>query len=107
MVEPLIRWLTAADKGYDITSYGFKLASKWYADDGTLVTNSIEDMISLLDTVRKFSSWSGIYLNAEKCKMTSYIHALQAITRTKYRDGALRARLAHVIVSGHTIGSLA
>jgi hypothetical protein len=64
MIEPLIRWLNAADKGYDITTYGLKLASKWYADDGTLVTNSVEDIVSLMDIVQQFSAWSGIRLNA-------------------------------------------
>ena len=49
MIKPLIRWPNAADKGYDITSCGIKLTSKWYADDGTLVANSAEDMVSLLD----------------------------------------------------------
>jgi len=44
MVEQLIRWLTASGKCYDIASCGPKLASKWYADDGTLLTNSVEDM---------------------------------------------------------------
>jgi hypothetical protein len=47
MVKPLIRWLTATGKGCDIASCGLKLASKWYADDGTLLTNSVEDMITL------------------------------------------------------------
>jgi hypothetical protein len=46
MVEPLIRWLKASGKGYDIASCGLNLASKWYADDGTLITNSVEDMTS-------------------------------------------------------------
>jgi hypothetical protein len=44
MTEPLIRWLTASQKGYTITSCGFRLASKWYADDGTLVTDTIDEM---------------------------------------------------------------
>jgi hypothetical protein len=51
MVEPLIRWLMASGKGYDVALCGLKLASKWYADDGTLITNYVEDMISLLDIV--------------------------------------------------------
>jgi hypothetical protein len=55
MIEPLSRWLNAADKGDDITSCGLKLSSKWYADDGTLVANSVEDMISLQDIVQKLS----------------------------------------------------
>ncbi len=79
MVEPLIRWLTASGKGYDIASCGLKLASKWYADDGTLLTNSVEDMISLLDMIQQFSTWSCIHRNASKCKITAYIHELQAI----------------------------
>jgi hypothetical protein len=49
MVEPLIRWLKASDKGYDIASCGLNLASKRYANNGTLITNSVEDMTSLLD----------------------------------------------------------
>jgi hypothetical protein len=40
MIEPLIRWLKASQKGYYMKSCGLRLASKWYADDGTLVTNS-------------------------------------------------------------------
>jgi len=61
MVEPLIRWLTASGKGYDIASCGLKLASKWYAYDGTLLTNSVEDMISLLDIIQQFIKWTGIH----------------------------------------------
>ena len=52
MVEPLIIWLTVSGKGYDIVSCGLKLASKWYADDGALITNTVEDMISLLDIIQ-------------------------------------------------------
>ena len=106
VVEPLIHWLSAADRGYNIISSGRKLASKWYADDGTLFTNSLEDMISLLGIVQRFSSWSGIHLNVNKCKITAYIHVLQTIPRKKDRNDALGARLARVTLSGHTIGSL-
>jgi hypothetical protein len=106
MIEPLIRWLNAADKGYRISSCGLKLASKWYADDGTLVTNSVDDMISLLAIVQKFSEWSGIHLNVGKCKATVYIHELQSISRKGARDEALRSRLAHITLSGRPIGSL-
>jgi hypothetical protein len=66
MIEPLIRWLHASKKGYDIASCGLQLANKWYADDGTLVTNSVEDTIVLLYLVDQFSKWSGIHLNANK-----------------------------------------
>jgi hypothetical protein len=56
MIEPLIRWLTASQKGNDITSCGLRLASKWYTEDGTLVTNTIDDMITLLNIVEQFGA---------------------------------------------------
>ncbi len=79
MVEPLIRWLTISGKGYDIASCGLKLASKWYADNIAIITNSVEDMISLLDIIQQFGTGSGIHLNVSKCKIDAYIHALQDI----------------------------
>ena len=82
------------------------MASKWNADDGTLLANSVEDMISLLDMTREFSTWSGIYLNAAKCKITAYIQELQAIPKKRDRDDALRSRLAHVKLARRPIGAL-
>jgi hypothetical protein len=79
MIEALIKWLRASNKGYDITSCGLQLASKWYDDDGTHVTNSVEDMISLLDLVNHFSKWSGIHINANKCKITAFLQDIQPI----------------------------
>ena len=49
---------------------------KWYADDGTLVTNTIEDMATLLNIVEQLSDWSGIRLNVGKCKITAYLQGL-------------------------------
>jgi hypothetical protein len=106
MVEPLIRWLTASGKGYEIASCDLKLASKYYADDGTLITNSVDDMISLLDIIQQFSTWSGIHLNAAKCKVTAYIHELQSNPPKMDRDAALRSRLAHITSAGPPIGAL-
>ena len=106
MVEPLIRWLTASGKGYDIASCGLNLTIKWYADDGTLLTNLVEDMISLLDIIQQFSKWLGIHLNAAKCKITAYIHELHAIPPRRDRDVALHSRLAHVTLAECPIGAL-
>jgi hypothetical protein len=61
MIEPLVRWLNASQKGYD----------------GTLVTNTIEDMVTLLDIVEQFSDWSGISLNVGKYKILAYVQDLQ------------------------------
>ena len=106
VVKHLIHLLTASGKGYDIASCGLNLASKWYAYDGTLIANSAEDMISLLDIIQQFSAWSGIHLNTAKCKITAYIHELKSIPNKRERDEALLARLAHVQLHGHPIGGL-
>ena len=66
MIESLIRWINASQKGYDTTSCGLRLASKWYAHDGTLVTNTIENTVTLLNIVEQFSDWAGIRLNVGK-----------------------------------------
>jgi hypothetical protein len=83
-------------KGYDIASCDLKLASKCYADDGTLITNSVADMISLMDIIQQFSKWSGIHLNTAKCKITAYIHDMQSIPKKRDRDATLLSSLAHV-----------
>ena len=106
MIKPFIRWIRASHKGYDIAPCGLKLASKWYVDDGTLSTNSVEDMIVLLDLVDKFSKWSGVHLNVSKCKINAFIYDRQAIPRKRDRDNALRARLAHVNMAGRPLAPL-
>jgi hypothetical protein len=106
IIETLIRWLRASNKGYATASCDLQLASKWYADDGALVTNSVEDMIVLLDMFNQFSTWPGIHLNVNKFKIIAFIHELQAIPRKRDRDDALRGRLVHVNMAGSPIGSL-
>ena len=41
-----------------------------------------------------------------KCKVTAYIHELQSTPRKRDLDDALRARLAHITLSGRPVGSL-
>ena len=103
MMEPLIRWLTSKKKGYQFGSTGLTLASKWYADDATLLANSAPNMISQLHIVDSFSSWSGIRINVPKCCITAFIQQLQSIPRKTDRDNALRGRLAHIKISGQLI----
>jgi hypothetical protein len=79
VVEPLIKLFTASGKGYDIASFDLKLASKLYDDDDTHITNSVEDMINLLDITKQFSTWPSNHLNVAKCKISTYIDALQSI----------------------------
>ena len=83
-----------------MTSYGLRLASKWYADDGTLVTNTFEEMVALLDIVEQFSEWSGIRLNVGKCKIAVYIQSLQFFRKKTDRDDVIKAKLAHITLGG-------
>ncbi len=83
-----------------MSSCGLRLASKWYADDETLVTNTIEKIVALLNIVEQFGDWSGIRLNVGKCKITAYIQSLQSVRKKTDRDDALKARLAHIILGG-------
>ncbi len=106
MIESLMRWLNASNKDCDMTSCGLRLASKWYADDGTLVTKTIEEMVALLDIVEQFSDWSGIRLNAGNFKITVCIQSLQPFRKNTERDDALKARLAHITLGGQRIGVL-
>jgi len=106
MIAPLIRWLKASQKGYNIASCGLHLDNKWYADDGTLVTSSVEDMMVLLNLVNQFSSLYGIHFNVDTCKITTYSKDLQTSLRKRGMYDALRARLAHVKLAGRSIGSL-
>ena len=81
MIEPMIKWLRASYNGYNISSCGLQLASKLYADDGTLVTNTVDDMIFLLNLVDQFNKWFGILLNVNKCKITAFIQEIQSMPR--------------------------
>jgi len=63
-------------------------------------------MISLLNIIQQFNTWSGIHLNAAKCKITAHIHELQAIPNKRERDETLRSRLAHVKLAERPIGVL-
>ncbi len=90
----------------DMTSCGLRLASQWYADDGTLVTTTIEDMVALLDIMEQFSDGSGIRLNVGKCKMIAYSQGLQSFRKISDRNDALRARLAHITLGVQHIGVL-
>ena len=106
MVKLLIRWLKVSGKGYDIASCGLKLARKWYADDGTLITNSIEDMISLLDIIQQLVhglAFTSMPPNM-RLLLTSTHYNLSPPKRDL--DVALRSRLAHGTLAGRPIGAL-
>ena len=75
-IEPLIRWINASQKRYDIASCGLRLDRKWYKNDDTLVNITIEKMVTFLDIVKQFSDCSGIRLNVGKCKITAYIQGI-------------------------------
>jgi hypothetical protein len=64
------------------------------------------DMTSLLYIVQQLYTWSSKSLNVAKCKIIAYIQEAQSILERRNRDDALGAKLAHVTLAGHLIGSL-
>ena len=55
VVEPLIRWLKSLNIGYIFSSNHLALSNKWYADDATLISSTVADLNTQLDTVNLFS----------------------------------------------------
>ena len=77
--EPLTRWLHVGGRGY---SFGClakadqkleircRTASCGYADDTTLLTNSIGNMTVQMQKVELYSQWGNLRLNVKKCAAT-------------------------------------
>ena len=99
MMEPLIRWLNVKKKGYKFESTCLTLASKWYADDATLLSDSEPKMVAQLQIVESYSIWSGIRLNVPKCCITGFIQQLQTISTRCSRThlGTARKKLVRYL----------
>ena len=102
MVEPLIRWLEDGT-GYRFSDSGQTLSSKWYADDATLVTESLEAMQALCSKIDAFSKWSGIRENTAKCRTTGFIPDFQRFKKDIQRKGALEGLLSSLRLGGQRI----
>ena len=71
-VEPLNRWIEHDGLGYPITKTD-TIANIWFADDGTLITTSLEAMAQLNHRIDKFSTWSDIRTNITKCRVIAFL----------------------------------
>ena len=77
--EPLTRWLHVGGRGY---SFGCmakadkklqmksRTASCGYADDTTLLTDTVKTMALQMHKVEKYSAWGNLKLNLSKCAAT-------------------------------------
>jgi len=54
-----------------------------FADDIALMTNTITDMNTLLDSLRSFSKWSGMRMNLKKCEVTGFCFRSNRERRTE------------------------
>ena len=98
MIEPLVRWLAQGDRGCEgYPSSPGSLCSKWYADDGTLVTNTPANLRLQLEKVEAYGDWSGIKCNVSKCRLTGYIHKLQSLPPREAAQ-ALEGMLADITI---------
>ena len=77
--EPLTRWLHVGGRGYSMgcmsgTSKTLQMkcrtASSGYADDTTLVTNTVRNMVLQMNKVEQYSGWGNLKLNVSKCAAT-------------------------------------
>ena len=99
MMEPLLRWLAKGSRGYLPSNTSMAYPTQAYADDLTLLTDSLEDMLTQFDKLERFSTWSHILINGKKCAITAYLHSLQRLRKAD-RDRALADLMAHVQLAG-------
>ncbi|XP_023225130.1 uncharacterized protein LOC111626079 [Centruroides sculpturatus] len=64
-MEPAIRQIQAAGKGYPI--HGHHVSILAYADDVALISNSATGLQDLLNTITDWTDWAGIRFNINKC----------------------------------------
>ena len=106
MIEPLLQWLARDNMGYVKAANHQAYPSQVYADDITLCTPSVSQMQLQLMKVEKFSAWSNIHPNVNKCAITAYVHDLQRLRKAD-RDKALTDMLCHVTLASARIPVLA
>ena len=54
---------------------GLRGNAEAFADDIALMTNSVQDMNTLLEQLQKFSDWSGMSMNLKKCEVTGFCYS--------------------------------
>ena len=59
-------------RGYKLTINGDKVNQLWFADDGTLVSNSEKNCQLQCDVVERFLNWSGIEAKVVKCRSLAF-----------------------------------
>jgi hypothetical protein len=72
-MEPLLRWLSAGNKGYTHTAGSGKDVSTnamAYADDLAITTSNVKDMEIQLQKVQLYSQWSDLWINPTKSAIT-------------------------------------
>lgn len=110
-LEPLLRWLDAGDRGYalncvrqhagrgQVPPHHIRAPGGGYADDVLLLTGDAESMAVQLDKVSRYSEWSGMRLNAEKCETSAVLHATHSPTHA----GRIRSALRNLHICGEPL----
>ena len=87
LLEPLLRWLEGGNRGYALGSvhqhigigcvpaHHRRAAAGAYADDVAIFAGDELSMQVQLDKISRFSAWSGMFLNANKCEASAVLHA--------------------------------
>ena len=99
-IEPLLRWLQHGGRGYAPgcladTQHPKTVAALAYADDLKTLTGTLSNMKLQAEKIQRFSTWSGMEVNAKKCAATAILHgqASAGLAKSPDDDKLIRARL--------------
>lgn len=71
VVNAMLRYLNAADKGYEHES-GHKTTALAFLDDCVCVSPTEAGMLELIARINKFYKWSGLEINTSKCAVSAH-----------------------------------
>ena len=106
-IEPFLRWLQHGGRGYAPgclrgTHLPKTVAALAYADDLKAFTSNLSNLKLQAQKIERFSSWSGMEVNAKKCAATAILHgqADAGLAKGPEEDKVIRSRLEYQIHLG-------
>jgi hypothetical protein len=99
MLEPFTQWLSRGDNGYVTKATNMAVTNVDFADDLTLVADSLDKLQRHLHKLEMFSRWAHIFPYVPKGAVTAYVQNFQRLA-AKPRAEALKALLGQRRVQG-------
>ena len=109
-IEPLMRWLKVGSRGYqpectlqEASPHHITYDQHGYADDISITTGSLHNMIIQLRKLQLFSDYTGLQLEIPKCEITGALWS-QGNPMSKANLEQLRTQLSSINLSGKRDG---